>query len=179
MFATMFTVSQCCNLFLGKRSDFGPHQLRIMPDLIYLRTAFGAIVSNEFYLMFEFFCPLSATNSSRPLSVCYKENEDIKKRKYDERIREVEHSSFSPLVFSSSGGCAPVASLFIKKLSLLHSEKFNTPYSNTINFIRCQYSFSIVRSAIRCLRGSRSPYRHATIDSLDSLRAASDAKLNV
>ena len=125
------------------------------------------------------FCPLSATNSSRSLQMCYKENEDIKKRKYDERVREVEHSFFPPLVFSSSGGCAPIASLFIKRLSLLHSEKFNTQYNTTINFIRCQLSFSILRSAIRCLRGSRSPYRNINIDSFDFQRAASDAKINI
>ena len=124
------------------------------------------------------FCPLSNTNSSRPLSVCYKDNEDMKKRKYDQRIREIEHSSFSPLVFSSSGGCAPIASLFIKRLSLLHSEKFNNQYNTTINFIRCKFSFSIIRSAIRCLRGSRSPYRNITIESHDLQRAASDSKLN-
>ena len=123
------------------------------------------------------FCPLSATNTSRPLLACYKDNEEIKKRKYDERIREVEHSSFSPLVFSSSGGCAPIASLVIKRLSLLHSEKFNNKYNNTINFIRCRFSFSIIRSAIRCLRGSRSPYRNISIESLDFQRAASDAKV--
>ena len=33
------------------------------------------------------------------LSQCYKKNEQEKKRVYDQRIREVEHGSFSPLVF--------------------------------------------------------------------------------
>ena len=48
------------------------------------------------------FCPLSATNRSRSLMACYRANEEIKKRKYDQRIREVEHASFSPLIFSTS-----------------------------------------------------------------------------
>lgn len=124
------------------------------------------------------FCPLSATNMQKSLATCYKDNEEIKKRKYDQRIREVEHSTFSPLVFSSSGGCAPITSLFIKRLSLLQSEKFQRQYNTTINMIRCQYSFSIIRSAIRSLRGSRSQAKKFNIDSTDFCRAASDAKLN-
>lgn len=124
------------------------------------------------------FCPLSPTNTSRSLTACYKDNEDIKKRKYDQRICEIEHSLFSPLVFSASGGCAPIATLFIKKLSQLHSEKFQSQYSSTVNFIRCQYSFSIIRSAIRCLRGSRTSHRSISIDPTDFHRAASEAQLN-
>ena len=45
------------------------------------------------------FCPLSATNRSRSLVACYRANEEIKKRKYDQHIREVEHASFSSLIF--------------------------------------------------------------------------------
>ena len=35
------------------------------------------------------FCPLSSTSSSQSLLACYRTNEEIKKRKYDQRIREV------------------------------------------------------------------------------------------
>ena len=106
---------------------------------------------------------------------CYRANEEIKKRKYDQRIREVEHASFSPLIFSTSGGFGPISSLFIKRLSHLHAEKFQRPYSVVVNYIRCQYSFSILKSALRCLRGSRSKPHH--IDSVDFCRVISDARL--
>ena len=121
------------------------------------------------------FCPLSATNRSRSLMTCYRANEEIKKRKYDQRIREVEHASFSPLIFSTSGGFGPISLLFIKKLSHLHAEKFQRPYSVVVNYIRCRYSFSILKSALRCLRGSRSKPHH--IDSVDFCRVISDARL--
>ena len=121
------------------------------------------------------FCPLSATNRSRSLMACYRANEEIKKRKYDQRIREVEHASFSPLIFSTSGGFGPISSLFIKRLSHLHAEKFQRPYSIVVNYIRCRYSFSILKSALRCLRGSRSKPHH--IDSVDFCRVISDARL--
>uniref|UniRef100_A0A1X7TC54 Uncharacterized protein n=1 Tax=Amphimedon queenslandica TaxID=400682 RepID=A0A1X7TC54_AMPQE len=66
-----------------------------------------------------------------------------------------------------------------KRLSLLHAEKFQHQYSTTINFIWCRYSFSIIRSAIRCLRGCRSRYRHMSIDSCDFIRVTSEAQLSV
>ena len=122
------------------------------------------------------FCPLSSTSSSQSLLACYRTNEEIKKRKYDQRIREVEHACFSPLVFSTSGGFGPVSTLFIKRLALLHSEKFQRPYSTTVNFIRCRFSFSILKSALRCLGGSRSKLKF--IDSSDFCRAMSEAHIS-
>ena len=83
----------------------------------------------------QVFCPLSSYYQSKSLQQCYKDNEALKKRKYEQRIREVEHGCFSPLIFSTSGGCGPVSTLFIKRLAILHSEKFQRPYSATINFI--------------------------------------------
>ena len=96
------------------------------------------------YVFFDVrvFCPLSSANRSRSLMACYRENKEIKKRKYDQRIREVEHASFAPLIFSTSGGFGPISTLFIKRLSHLHAEKFQRPYSIVINYIRCRYSFS-------------------------------------
>ena len=35
---------------------------------------------------------------------CYRKQEKEKKRAYEEQIREVEHGSFSPLVFTTAGG---------------------------------------------------------------------------
>ena len=90
------------------------------------------------------------------LPACYKRAEEHKKRKYDKRIREVEHGSFSPLIFATTGGIGPTASLFLKRLALLLTEKNQRPYSINMNLIRCKYSFSVLHSSIRCLRGSRS-----------------------
>ena len=47
--------------------------------------------------------------------------------------------------------------------------------THVVNYIRCQYSFSILKSALRCLRGSRSKPHH--IDSVDFCRVISDARL--
>ena len=46
----------------------------------------------------------AASNHSSTLSTAFRKHELEKRRAYEERIREVEHVSFTPLVFSTSGG---------------------------------------------------------------------------
>ena len=79
---------------------------------------------------------------------------------YEERVREVEHGSFSPLIFSTSGGMGPIATVVYKRIATLIAEKRDQPYSRTLFWIRCKLSFSLLRSAIMCIRGSRSSYHH-------------------
>ena len=46
----------------------------------------------------------SLTNSEKPTQAIFKEQENAKKGNYMDRIIEVEHGSFTPLVFGSNGG---------------------------------------------------------------------------
>ena len=80
---------------------------------------------------------------------------DKKRAEYEERIREVDHGSFTPLVFSSSGGAGPVASTALKRLASLYAEKKNVSYSDAIAWLRCRLAFALLRSSILCLRGTR------------------------
>ena len=93
---------------------------------------------------------------------CYKLNEQEKKRAYEEGVREIEHGSFAPLVFSISGGMGPIATTEYKRMALLIAEKQNHPYSSTLFWLRCKLCFSLLRSAIMCIRGSRSSYHRPT-----------------
>jgi len=52
-----------------------------------------------------------------------------KRRAYEERVREVEHGSFTPLVFSRSGGMGRAANTTYKHLAHLLSKKWSSPYS--------------------------------------------------
>ena len=47
-------------------------------------------------------------------SCCYRQNEQEKRHAYDQWVREIEHGSFTPLVFSASGGMGPTARVFYK-----------------------------------------------------------------
>ena len=106
------------------------------------------------------FNPFALSYCYTPLAQCYRRNEMEKKRAYDQRVREIEHGSFSPLVFSTTGGMGTTATVVYKRLAAMISEKHEKPYSKTMQWIRCRLSFSLLRSAIMCLRGSRSSRHH-------------------
>ena len=101
------------------------------------------------------FNPNAQSYCKLQLSSAYKQQEKSKKRKYEERSREVERGSFTPLIFTTTGG------LEIRHRSptitwLQCWPKRGQSYSTTISWLRCRLSFSLLRSAIICLRGARS-----------------------
>ena len=106
------------------------------------------------------FNPHASSNRLTSPGACYRKHEKEKRRKYEERIREVEHGTFTPLVFSATGGMGTTAEIFYKRLASLISEKNNQDYATTMGWIRCCISFSLIRSAVMCVRGSRSSYHH-------------------
>ena len=100
-----------------------------------------------------------APSNRQPLPTCYRKHENIKKRAYEPRVREVEHGFFTPLVFSSTGGMGKAASACYKRLASLIAAKRDTLYSSTMSWIICRLSFSLLRSSIQCIRGA-CPLRH-------------------
>ena len=52
------------------------------------------------------------------------------------------------------------AEIFYKRLASLISEKKDQSYAVTMGLIRCGISFSLIRSEVMCVRGSRSSYHH-------------------
>ena len=83
-----------------------------------------------------------------------------KKRAYNERILNIEHGSFTPLVFSIQGGMSRECQVFYKRLSQLIAEKRDEPLSHMTNWIRTKHSFALLRSTLLCLRGSRTPWSY-------------------
>ena len=104
------------------------------------------------------FNPLAKTNLDFELSSAHRQHEESKKRSYNERICLVDQGSFTPLVFSCTGGMAKECRAFYKRLSEKLSEKRNVEYSKTISWVRTRLSFHLLRSCLLCLRGSRSLY---------------------
>ena len=96
--------------------------------------------------------------------------------KYEERVREIEHGSFSPLVFSTAGGMGPIATTVYKRIASLIADKRQEPYSTTLFWLRCKLSFSLLRSAIMCLRGTRSFHSHSQHHSI--ALACAEAKVH-
>lgn len=100
----------------------------------------------------------SKCNQNKSTSTIFKEQEKEKKRKYEERILDVEMGSFTPLVFGTNGGMGTECQMFLKALAEKISRKTNEPYAETITYIRTKLSFEILRSINLCVRGSRVPF---------------------
>ena len=108
------------------------------------------------YFDVRIFNPHAPSNRQQCLAGTYRKHERIKIRAYEQRVREVEHGSFTPLVMSLSGGCGNAASICYKRLASMLAEKWDQPYSSTLAWMRCKLSFALLRSAIQCIRGARS-----------------------
>ena len=86
----------------------------------------------------------------------YDADEKEKKRKYGQRVINVEHGTFTPLVYGINGGMGKECEIFHKRLADKIEEKTGERYEKVITYIRCKVSFLVLRAALMCLRGSRS-----------------------
>ena len=89
----------------------------------------------------------------------YRIHENEKKRKYNSRVTEIEQGTFTPLVFTTTGGMADECLRYYSRLAELLSAKKQESYATTISWVKAKVSFAILRSALLCLRGSRTPRR--------------------
>ena len=128
------------------------------------------------YFDVRIFNPFAQSYANSSMSKCYRKHELDKKREYEERVREIEHGSFSPLVFSTAGGMGPIATTVYKRIASLIADKRQEPYSTTLFWLRCKLSFSLLRSAIMCLRGTRSFHSHSQHHSI--ALACAEAKVH-
>ena len=55
-------------------------------------------------------------------------------------------ASFTPLVFSTSGGMSGCTNVFFKRLAYLFSLKKKLDYGNVMAWLRCRLSFSLLHS---------------------------------
>ena len=106
------------------------------------------------YFDIRVFDPLAPSHKGAELDAVHRENEKEKMRAYGERIRQVEQGSFTPLVFTTAGGMGPQAKIFYSRIADQMSEKKQEPKSFFTAWLRCRLSFSLLRSALLCLRGT-------------------------
>ena len=124
------------------------------------------------------FNPFDKSYRDIPLTKCYKRCEQQKKRAYEKRIREVEHGSFTPLIFSTQGGMSKETTTMYKRLASLLSSKRSELYSRMINWIRCRIGFAILRSMVMCLREARSSHLHFIRDSTENRDSPMDLAIS-
>ena len=84
-----------------------------------------------------------------------KKHETEKKKKYNRRVMEVEHGSFTPLVFTTSGVMSHECSKFHKALAEKISTKKDERYDTIMRYLRVKLSFLSLKSTLLCLRDTR------------------------
>ena len=95
----------------------------------------------------------------------YNDQEREKKRKYNERVIEVEKATFVPLIFTTTGGMGPECQRFNKRLAHLIADKRNEEYSDVISYIRKKLRFALLKATLIALRGFRGKKEyHRSVD---------------
>ena len=102
------------------------------------------------------FNPLAPSYRSLAPTQIYKKLENEKKGKYAERVVQVEKGTFTPMVFSSLGGCGVEASRLIKRMAEMLADKQSVDKAGATNLIKTKLAFSVLKSAVLCIRGTRS-----------------------
>ena len=101
------------------------------------------------------FDPVAPSHINLDLEKAHQKQEKEKWRCYEERILHVEHGSFSPLVFTIAGGIGKAAQKVYSRLADFIAERRGQPKSVVVAWMWSCLSFSLLGSAILCLRGTR------------------------
>ena len=103
--------------------------------------------------------PNSPSYRNKKIEQVYIQQEQEKKRIYNQRVLQVEKASFIPLVFSTSGGMGPECTRYHKQLAELISHKTNEDYPKVMNHIRTRFRFTLLKSTLIAIRGVRGNLR--------------------
>ena len=97
----------------------------------------------------------SNSYNKRAVSAILRSKENSKKSQYNQRIMNVDHGTFTPLVFSVRGVMGHECSKFYKSLAQKLAEKSGEKYDDIIKYIRVKVSLLSLRSSLLCVRGTR------------------------
>ena len=101
------------------------------------------------------FDPNCKTYKDMEPPLVYKKHENAKKVEYNDRVINVERGTFTPLIFSTTGGWGKECSQFHRHLARLIAERRNEKYDVVMNYIRKRTRFSLLRTTLEALRGCR------------------------
>ena len=94
--------------------------------------------------------PTSQFYSGKFLADIYQQHEKEKKDKYNQRVFDIEKSSFIPLVFTS-GMMAPECNRVNKRQAEKIAEKRGESYASLITYIRTKLRFYLLRSSLAAI----------------------------
>lgn len=99
--------------------------------------------------------PNAESHRSKSLQQIYKQNESEKKRLYNDRVINCEKATFTPLVFTTTGGMGPECERLNKRLAEMIATKRKESYNHVIGHLRTRLRFSLLRSILVAIRGVR------------------------
>ena len=79
------------------------------------------------------FHPNASSYRNTSIAALYRRQEQAKKREYGDKIREVQHASFTPLVFSTTGGLSKDTTIAYRRLAELLATKRGTEYGTSLD----------------------------------------------
>ena len=129
-------------------------------------SGFWGIAEKDAFFDIRVFYPRASSYRGSRLASLYRQHENKKRAEYGQRVREVEHGCFTPLVFTTGGGMAAEATVFFKRLASLISEKRKESYACVMGWLRCVVSFCLLRSSLVCLRGTRIKQKKIDCDAI-------------
>ena len=87
----------------------------------------------------------------------------------------IEQGTFTPLVYSTSGGLGNECQTFYRHLANKIATNTIDKYEKVLTSIRCRLSFMVVKTVLLCLRGSRTINKEAIDIVEDFTLACSEA----
>ena len=97
------------------------------------------------------------------------ENRKNHKRQTYSNAAEARRASFTPFIATCDAVLDKEAEGYLKRLAILLSEKWDSPYSKTLCWIRARTQICIMRSVSLCFRGCRTKWRGAGAEDFASL----------
>ena len=107
------------------------------------------------FLDIRVFNPMAKRYVNQNLNKAVETNEKEKKRKYNERVMDVEYGSFTPIMMLALGGMGRESTKFFVRLNEIILEKGHQPYSLISAWMRRKLSFALINSVCVCIRGGR------------------------
>ena len=119
------------------------------------------------YLDVRVFHPNAPSYVKEPIANLHKRHQNQKKLAYMRRVIRVEQGTFTPLVFATSGGFAPEVGKVLQRAAEKICARRKEGYAETMTFIKQKLRFSLLRSTLVALRGTKRRTAFARLEETD------------
>ena len=129
---------------------------------------------NDSFFDVRVFHPGAPSYQNQSFSSLYRQHECKQRLAYGRRVLDVERGTFTPLVFTSGGGMSKETTTAMKAACQSGQRQAHRAVF-VMGWLRCKATFSLLRSALACLRGSMPRTRSSDFTSISE--AAADGQI--